>query len=110
MHAIATEIPDANWLVENGPKALETLFQTIVYHPSTPILIADDGGQYRDASAGAGKLLGLKRERIIGRRLDDFTPPSLKPQISQLWSTFLEQGEQEGTLRLAVPDGSVRDV
>src|SRR5579862_7386090 len=110
MRAVAADIPDANWLVENGPKALETLFQAIVYHPSTPILIADDDGNYRDASAGAGKLLGLTREKIIGQRLDDFTPPGLKPRISQLWNSFLEQGEQEGMLRLAGPDGSLRDV
>ena len=36
--------------------------------------------------------------------------PGFKPQISQLWRAFREQGEQEGTLRLVGPDGSPRDV
>src|SRR5438552_13286463 len=98
------------WLVENGPKELELLFRAIVYHPSAPILIADNDRNYRDASSGASKLLGLSREKIIGRKLDDFAEPSFKPQISQLWRAFLEQGEQEGTLRLVGPDGSLRDV
>jgi len=100
----------ARWLVENGPKELEQLFRTIVYHPSAPILIADDERQYRDASSGAGKLLGIPREKIIGRRMDDFAEPSFIPRISQLWQAFLQEGQQEGTLRLVGLDGSLREV
>ena len=98
------------WLVENGPKELELLFRAIVYHPSAPILIADNDRNYRDASAGAGKLLGLSRDKIIGCKMDDFAAPSFKPQISKLWRAFLEHGEQEGTLRLVGPDGNPRKV
>ena len=96
--------------MENGPKELELLFRAIVYHPSAPILITDNDRHYRDASSGAGKLLGLPREKIIGRSLDDFVEPASKPQISELWQAFLQQGEQEGTLRLLGPDGSPREV
>ena len=106
----SSQSPAARWLVENGPKELELLFRAIVYHPSAPILIADNDGNYRDASAGAGKLLGLPREKIIGRQIDDFAQPGFKPQVSQLWRAFLEQGEQEGTLRLVGPDGTLREV
>ena len=95
-----------SWLMENGPKELELLFRAIVYHPAAPILIADNDRNTREASAGAGKLLGLPREKIIGRQMDDFAPPDFKPQISQLWQAFLERGEQEGTLRLVGSDGS----
>ena len=42
--------------------------------------------------------------------MDDFAAPGFKPKISQLWRTFLERGEQEGTLQLVSPDGNVRDV
>jgi len=110
MPTIAAHSEAANWLVENGPRALELLFRAIVYHPSAPILITDDDGNYREASAGAGKLFGLSREKIIGRRIDDFAEPSFKPQMSQLWRDFLERGEQEGALQLVGPDGSLRDV
>jgi formate hydrogenlyase transcriptional activator len=100
----------AGWLEENGPKELEVLFRAVVFHPSTPILIADDDRRYHEASIGASKLLGLPREKIIGRSLDDFAEPSFKPVISKRWRDFLKQGEQEGTLPLLGPDGSPRDV
>jgi formate hydrogenlyase transcriptional activator len=98
------------WLEENGPKELELLFRAIIYHPSAPILIADDDRRYRDASFGASKLLGLPREKIIGRSLDDFAEPDFKPVIPDRWHAFLEQGEQQGTLQLLGPDGGPRQV
>jgi formate hydrogenlyase transcriptional activator len=100
----------ARWLVENGPRELELLFRAIVYHPSAPILITDSDGNSKDASVGVSKLLGLPREKIIGRPIDDFAPPSFKPQVSQLWRAFLEEGQQEGTLQLVGPGGTVREV
>jgi len=102
--------PAGRWLRENGPRELESLFRAIVCYPAAPILIADNDRQHRDASAGAGKLLGIAREKIIGRKLDDFADPGFKPGISQLWRSFLEQGEQKGTLRLVGADRSPREV
>ena len=96
--------------MENGPEELELLFRAIVFHPSVPILIADNERNYRDASAGAGRLLGLSRDKIIGQKMDDFADPAFKPRISELWQAFLGQGEQEGTLRLAGPDGTLWEV
>src|SRR5580698_6289199 len=110
MHSEAPGPPAARWLVENGPRELESLFGTIVYHPSTPILITDNDRKYLGASAGAGKLLGLSREKIIGRRVDDFAESGFRTQISRIWKAFLEEGEQEGALRLIARDGSPRDV
>jgi PAS domain S-box-containing protein len=100
----------ADWLLDRGPRELELLFRAIVFHPSAPILIADNDRKYRDASAGAAKLLGLSRDKIIGNKIDDFAAPAFKPEIESLWSAFLEQGEQHGMLRLAGPDGTLWDV
>jgi formate hydrogenlyase transcriptional activator len=98
------------WLAEHGPGELELLFRAIVYYPSAPILVADNDRNCRDASAGASKLLGLPRDKIIGSRMDDFAAPSFKPRISQLWRAFLEQDQQEGSLQLVSPDGKPREV
>src|ERR1700722_129455 len=100
----------AGWLVEHGPKELELLFRAIVFHPSTPILITDNDRHYQEASVGASKFLGLPREQIIGRSLDDFAEPTFKPVISERWRAVIEDGQQEGTLPLMGPDGGPREV
>jgi formate hydrogenlyase transcriptional activator len=107
---VASQPQADGWLAENGPKQLELLIRAIVFHPSTPILLADNDRNYREASVGASKLLGLPREKIIGRSLDDFAEPSFRPALPDRWRSFLEQGEQEGTLQLLGPDGAPREV
>jgi formate hydrogenlyase transcriptional activator len=106
----ASEPHGNSWLFENGPKELEMLFRAIVFYPSAPIFLTDNDRRYRDASVGASKLLGLPREQIIGRSLDDFTEPGFRPVISERWNAFLEEGQQEGTLQLLGQDGRPRDV
>ncbi len=110
MSSAVSQSPDVRWLLENGPRELEPLFRAIVYQSSAPILITDDSGTSKDASAGVSQLLGLPREKIIGRPVGDLAPPAFKPRISQLWRALREDGEQEGTLQLAGPDESQRDV
>jgi len=110
VNSAASQPRASDWLTQNGPKELELLFRTIVFNPSVPILIADNDRHYREASVGASKLLGLPREKIIGRSLDDFAEPGFKPVISERWRDFLKEGEQEGTLQLVGPDGGPRDV
>jgi len=100
----------SSWLIENGPKELELLLRAIIFQPSAPILITDDEGNSRDASAGASKLLGQAREAIIGHAVDEFADPGIKPQISELWKALQEQGEQRGTLRLVGPRATPQEV
>ncbi|HLK65719.1 MAG TPA: sigma 54-interacting transcriptional regulator [Bryobacteraceae bacterium] len=108
-NSATAQAPANTWLVENGPNELELLLRAIVYHPSAPVIITDDQGNSKDASVGAGKLLGLSREQIIGRPVDDFADPGSKPRMSELWRA-LQSGEQSGSLRLAGGDAHPRDV
>ena len=98
------------WLTENGPKQLASLFRVIIDQPFASILITDDDRKYRDASSGAAKLLGVPREQLIGRSLDEFAQPSFRPLILERWRAFLEKGEQQGTLELLGPSGDLRQV
>jgi len=110
VNTTASRPRSARWLAENGPKELESFFRAVLFQPSASILLADNDRRYREASVGAAKLMGIPREQIIGRSLDDFAVPAIKPVISERWQDFLEEGEQTGTFQLLGPDGSARDV
>jgi formate hydrogenlyase transcriptional activator len=110
MHSSASPPQITRWLAENGPQELESLLRAIVFQPSAPILITDDDRRYQEASVGASKLLGLPRQKIIGRSLEDFALPATNQLISERWQAFLEKGEQAGTIQLLGPDGTLRDM
>ncbi len=106
----ATQPRISQWLAEHGPAAIESLFRAIVFHPSSPILIADDDRNYRDASIGAGRFLGVGREKLIGRRVDDFAGSAENPKFAEQWLEFLKEGQQAGTLQLVAADGTTRNI
>jgi formate hydrogenlyase transcriptional activator len=110
MSSVSAKTAAAGWLEENGPRELELLFRAIVYHPTNPIFITDDEGNSRDASVGVGKLLGLSREEIIGRPVDDFVAPDSKPRVSQFLRALRQEREQEGALQLVGADAIPRNV
>ncbi len=83
--------------------------RAIVFQPAEPILIADNDRIYRAPSC-AGRLFGLPRNRIVGRRFDQFAEAGFRPQIQQLWRAFLQRGEQRGTFRLVGSKRPVREV
>ena len=60
----------------------------------------------RDASASAGKLSVCTRDAVIGRQLDDFTPPGLKPQVCNFGEPFFENRVNGRR----APTGSQREV
>ena len=110
--AIRSKDPPSSWskpLAESSVQELELLLRAVVYHSSEPILIADDSRDCIDASFGAGRLLRLSRDEIVGRKLDDFVAPDLRPRMAPLWRALLEQGAQEGTLPLAVSGGGATE-
>jgi len=110
LNSMASQPQVARWLIQNGPKNLEPLFQTIIYHLSAPIFIVDNDGNCHDASAGAVKLLGLLKEQIIGHSITKFAETSSKPTLAQLFRTLRSNGQQEGVFGLVASDGGVRQI
>jgi formate hydrogenlyase transcriptional activator len=75
MDSAASTHEPSGWLVEDGLKELEQLLRAVLSHQSEPILIADDERHCLDASAGAGKLLGISMGKLIGERIEDLVEP-----------------------------------
>ncbi len=98
------------WLAEHGPKALESLFRAIVFRPFAPTLVTNDDRLILDASVGACKLLRMPREEIIGRSLEDIAEPGTQLLLGERWMAFLDERKRLDTLRVAGPDGVLRDV
>ena len=73
-----------------------------------PMLIADDQRRWVTGNAAACDLLGIARDEIPWRTMDDFTPPSERKRLEEQWAAFLASGGAEGWYQLYVPDrGSV---
>jgi PAS domain S-box-containing protein len=70
MYSAASELETSSWLVSDGLKELELLLRAVFSHQSSPMLIAGDDGLCVEASAGAGKLLGLSMGKAIGASVE----------------------------------------
>lgn len=69
-----------------------------------PMLIADDQRRWVSGNAAASHLLGIAREEIPWRTMDEFTPPSGRLRLQEQWEAFLAGGAAEGWYELYVPD------
>jgi PAS domain-containing protein len=88
MGSSSTQQQNANQLAKIGPSELELLLRVVFCPSSQPVLIVDDERRCLDASFGAGTLLGLSREQIVARRIDDFAVPGCQPEMERLWPAF----------------------
>jgi len=75
-----------------------------------PMLLADDQRRYVDANAAACLFFRLSHAEICKLRIDDVTPPTLRPGMDAMWSDFL-RGDYSGPgthtpWNLHMPDGT----
>jgi PAS domain S-box-containing protein len=70
-----------------------------------PVLVADDERRYVEANPAACALLGLSRDEIVGRRIDDFSPLAARERIDEVWRDFLARGGTTGRWPMRLPDG-----
>jgi formate hydrogenlyase transcriptional activator len=76
MYSAASVHETSSWLVKDSSNELELLLWAVLSHQSDPILIADDSGRCVDASAGAGKLLGISMKKMIGESIEHLLQPN----------------------------------
>lgn len=74
------------------------------------VLIADDERRYVAVNPAACHLLGLPEERILGRRIEEFSPPGTTSQVQQQWAEFMASGRQSGDFTMWRPEGEPRHV
>jgi len=78
-------------------------------HSVNPTLMLDDDRRYVDANDAACSFLGLTRDQVIGRRIDEFLVPEVRETLDEAWPQFLARGRHAGFFKLVLPDGSVRE-
>ncbi|HEY8809239.1 MAG TPA: LuxR C-terminal-related transcriptional regulator [Solirubrobacterales bacterium] len=88
---------------ESGSSAAVRL-RTAFERSRHPMLIADDQRRWVTGNAAACDLLGIAREEIPWRTMDDFTPPSERKRLEEQWGAFLASGGAEGWYQLYIPD------
>jgi formate hydrogenlyase transcriptional activator len=76
MYSAASEEETSSWLVNEGSKELELLLWAVLSHQADPVLIADDSGRCVEASAGAGKLLGISTRKMVGESVESLLQPN----------------------------------
>ena len=67
------------------------------------MLLADDDRRYVDANEAACTLLRTPRRQLLGMRIDDFTPPEAREDLSELWGSFVQSGSNAGEFELWLP-------
>ncbi len=85
-----------------GPQAVVRL-RAAFERSQQPMLIADDHRRWVTGNAAACELLGLAREEVPWRMIDDFTAPSERSRLEEIWQAFLTSGAAEGWYDLYVP-------
>jgi PAS domain S-box-containing protein len=80
-------------------------FMEVFERSATPMMLADDSRQYRDANPAACDLLGVTREQATSLRIDDLTAPEHRPGQDERWRKFMAEGTMSGRITLVAPDG-----
>jgi two-component system sensor histidine kinase/response regulator len=91
----------ASW----GPER-ESYFAAAFAASLDAIFVIDDDRYIVDANPAAYELLHVDGPPLIGRRMDDFTPPMTDEAIAGRWATFMLKGHDQGEYELLRDDGS----
>ncbi len=70
------------------------------------LLVVDDQRRYRRVNPAGARLLGASCERVLRRRIEDFTPPEHWAVLDELWNRFQRDGALQGYYEVLRGDGS----
>jgi PAS domain S-box-containing protein len=70
------------------------------------LLLVDDARRYVSVNEPAAELLGAPPEAVIGRSLEQYTPPDRLPVVGRFWAALERAGELDGRGPLMRDDGT----
>ncbi len=103
---VTPDVLQRTWLETSSPttsfsgRRRERILEAAADAAMDVILIVDDERRFVDLNHAATDVLGLRREEIIGRRIEDFFSEAQGRPVPAAWSTFVVEGEQRGVCRL----------
>jgi anti-anti-sigma factor len=71
----------------------------------TAVLVADDERRCVGATADACRLLGVSRDQLLSRPIDDWLAADDRAHVNSAWAELLERGTLASRIRLRVPVG-----
>ena len=91
------------------PAVFEARISDLLRKTGSAMLLADDSRSIVDANDPACEMVGLERDQLIGKRIEDFSAPELREAAPQMFEAFLAAGSQAGPFALVRPDGTTVD-
>jgi PAS domain S-box-containing protein len=86
----------------------EATFRAVFEHAPDAILILDGDGRILDANPAVASVLGVARERLIGRRPEDLAPAHKREALVELRRSLRERGRVRAEYEYESPDGERR--
>jgi anti-anti-sigma factor len=71
----------------------------------TAVLVADDERRCVEATDRACQLLGVRRDQLLAKPIDDWLAADDRAHANSAWSEFLKRGTLTSRIRLRVPAG-----
>jgi PAS domain S-box-containing protein len=97
--------------IEEARAASEQRYRALFERAGDAIFIADDSGHFVDVNESAAILVGMPRNEMVGRRLNDFLADALEPvDADAAWDALRRAGEARVEIRLRRADGEVREI
>jgi PAS domain S-box-containing protein len=72
------------------------------------VLVANDSAVYVEANLAASRLLGRRRDELVGAHLSEVVEEARRPEAEAQWRAFLRDGSQSGVFSVLLPDGTLR--
>jgi len=113
---VAITIPRTSTLTE--PEPTEPLlnkfytgqdrYEAVFEKSPDAIVIADDEGRFTEGNPAVTELLGVSKDDLLGRRIDEFASEEF--DFATAWQEIQEFEQDRGTFPLVRPDGTERIV